>query len=236
MEEILLEAEARTGTGRANTKDLRDSGFIPGVVYAEGKESLPLKISHSALIHLVHQHRLEGVVINLKIKDDKKAKSRPCLIKEIQYHPVHGDIVHVDFNEISLTKAIKVNIPVEAKGEPVGVKQEGGALEHILWEVEVECLPTNIPKNIEVDVSALKIGDSIHIKDLVVPSGVKITNDPSSIVLSVAAPMKEEVPAEAVEGEEKLEPEVIKEKKEVPGEGEAPEAKEKEKDKEKEKK
>jgi len=235
MEEILLEAESRSETGRGKVKDLRDSGFIPGVVYAEGKESLALKISHSALLHLVHQHRLEGVVINLKIKDDKKAKSRPCLIKEIQYHPVHGDIVHVDFNEISLTKAIKVNIPVEAKGEPAGVKQEGGALEHILWEIEVECLPTNIPKNIEVDVSALKIGDSIHVKDLVVPSGVKITNDPSSIVLSVAAPMKEEVPAEAVEGEEKQEPEVIKEKKEVPGEGEEPEAKEKEKEKDKEK-
>ena len=218
MEEILLNVEAREGTGRAKAKDLRESGFIPAVVYASDKKAQALKVSHSEFLKLVHQHRVEGVIINLNLKGDKE-KKRPCLIKEIQYHPVHGDIIHVDFNEISLTKAIKVNIPVVAKGEPVGVKQEGGSLEHILWEIEIECLPTDIPKDIEIDVTALKIGDSIHVKDLAVPAKVKILNDPSSIVLSVTAPMKEEVTAEPVEGEEKAEPEVIKEKKEVPAEG-----------------
>jgi len=226
MDEILLNAELREEIGRGKVKDLRDKGFIPAVVYAAGKESQALKVSHSELLKLIHQHRIEGVIINLKFKDDKQ-KGRPCLIKEIQYDPVYGDIVHVDFNEISLTKEIKVNVPVIAKGEPVGVKQEGGSLEHILWEIEVGCLPTNIPKGIEVDVSQLKIGDSIHIKDLVMPSGVKVLNDQTSIVLSVAAPMKEEVPVAPVEGEEKLEPEVIKEKKEVPAEGQEEESKEK---------
>jgi large subunit ribosomal protein L25 len=167
----------------------------------------------------VHQYRIEGIVINLKIKDDKKYKSRACLIKEVQYDPVHGDIVHVDFNEISLTKAIKVNVPIVAQGEPQGVKQEGGSLEHLLWEVEVECLPTEIPKNIEVDVSQLKIGDSIYVKDLKLPSGVKILNEPAATVLSVAQPMKEEVPVAPIEGQVQQEPEVIKEKKEVPAEG-----------------
>jgi large subunit ribosomal protein L25 len=142
---------------------------------------------------------------------------------------VHGEIVHVDFNQISLTKEIKVNVPVVAKGEPAGVKLEGGSLEHILWEIEVACLPTNIPQGIEVDVSGLKLGDSVHVKDLSVPAGVKILNDPGAIVLSVAAPMKEEVPVEAVEGAEKQEPEVIKEKKEVPEEGGAEAKEEKEK-------
>jgi len=229
MEEIFLDVEARQGVGRGKVKDLRENGFIPAVVYGDGKDSLPVKVSHSALLKLIHQHRIEGVLINLKIKDDRKRAHRSCLIKEIQYDPVHGDIMHVDFNEISLTKVIKVNVPVVAKGDPLGVKQEGGSLEHILWEVEVECLPTDIPKDIQVDVSPLKIGDSIHIKDLSVPSGVKIVNDPQAIVLSVAAPMKEEVAAMPVEGEEKQEPEVIKEKKEVPVEGEAEEGKEKEK-------
>ena len=228
MEEILLEAELRKGTGRANTKDLKEKGYLPAVLYSHGKESASLQVSNSALIKLVHQHRIEGVIVTLKIKDDKK--SRACLVKEIQYDPVHDNIIHVDFNEISLTKAIKVNIPVVAKGEPVGVKQEGGALEHILWEIEIECLPTDIPKEIEIDVTNLKIGDSIHIKDIQFSDKVKVSNDPSAIVLSVAAPMKEEVPAEAVEGEEKQEPEVIKEKKEVPAEeGKAEESKEKEK-------
>ena len=230
MEEIFLDAESREETGRGKVKDLRDKGFIPAVVYAQGKESVSLKISHHDLLQLVHQHRIESAVINLKVKGDKKQK-RPCLIKEIQYHPVRGDIMHVDFNEISLTKAIKVNVPVIAKGESVGVKQEGGSLEHILWEIEVECLPTDIPKGIEVDVSQLKLGESIHIKDITFPVNVKVLTDLSVIVLSVAAPMKEEVVAVPVEGEASQEPEVIKEKKEVPAEeeGKEPEAKEKEK-------
>lgn len=234
MEEIILELETRSDTGRGKVKDLRDAGFIPAVVYSGGKESTPVKVSRSTLLKLIHHQRIEGVIITLKIKDDKK-KSRPCLIKEIQYDPVHGDIVHVDFNEISLTKAIKINVPVTAKGEAVGVKQEGGSLEHILWEVEVECLPTNIPKEIEVDVTNLKMGEGIHIRDIVLPSGVKILNDPNMVVISVAEPMKEEVaaPAEAVEGEAAQEPEVIKEKKEVPAEGEAAEGKEAKEAKEK---
>jgi large subunit ribosomal protein L25 len=227
MEELFLDAEVREEIGRGKTKGMRDKGFVPAVIYADGKDALSLKLSHRQLVQLVHQHRIEGVIINLNIKDDKKHKSRPCLIKEIQHDPVHGEIVHVDFNQISLTDEIKVNIPIVVKGEAVGVKLEGGSLEHILWELEVECLPVNIPKNIEVDVSSLKLGESIHVKDIIVPSGVKILNDPGSIILSVAAPMKEEAPAEAVEGEEKQEPEVIKEKKEVPAEGEEEEKKEK---------
>jgi len=231
MEEIFLEVEKREGTGRGKVKDLKDKGFLPAVLYSHGKDSVSLQVSNSVLIRLVHQHRIEGVIINLKIKDDKGSKSHPCLIKEIQYHPVHDNIIHVDFNEISLTKEIKVNIPITVKGEPVGVKQEGGSLEHMLWEVEIECLPTDIPKGIEIDIANLKLKESIHVKDLPVPPKVKILNDPSAIVLTVAEPMKEEVVV-PVEGEVPQEPEVIKEKKEVPAEeGKAEEPKEKEKEK-----
>ncbi|MBM3244976.1 MAG: 50S ribosomal protein L25, partial [Candidatus Omnitrophica bacterium] len=121
----------------------------------------------------------------------------------------------------------KVNVPVVAKGEPVGVKQEGGSLEHILWEIEVECLPTQIPENFEVDVSSLKIGDAIHVKDITFPPNVKIVTSQEAIVLSVSAPIKEEEIAPVEEGAEKQEPEVIKEKKEVPAEEGAEESKEK---------
>jgi len=230
MEEIVLEAELREGKGRASSKDLRESGYLPAVVYFHGKDALSVKILRGALLKLVHQYRLESVIINLKIKDDKKAKGRPCLVKEIQYHPVREDIIHVDFNEISLTEAIKVNVPIQVKGEAIGVKQEGGSLEHLLWEIEVECLPTNIPKDIQVDITALKMGDAIHVKDIVFPEGIKPLNDPSAVVLHVVAPMKEEAPAEAIEGDTSKEPEVIKEKKEVPGE-DAPAEAAKEKDK-----
>ncbi len=233
MEEIFLEAELRTGTGRANSKDLRDSGYLPAVVYSHGKDALTVKVPRGALLKLVHAHRLESTIINLKIKDDKKAKGRPCLVKEVQYDPVREDIIHVDFNEISLTEAIKVNVAIEAKGEAIGVKQEGGSLELLLWEIEVECLPTNIPKKIEVDITALKMGDAIHVKELVFPAGVKPLADPQAVVLHVVAPMKEEVPAaEATEGEAATEPEVIKEKKDLPGEAAAADgAKDKDKDK-----
>jgi large subunit ribosomal protein L25 len=227
MEEIFLDAEIREGIGRSKVKDVREAGFIPAVVYSEGKLTKVLKVSHRQLVRLVHQHRLENAVINLKIKEDGKEKSRSCLIKEIQYHPVSEEILHVDFNEISLTKVIKINVPVVAKGDPIGVKQEGGSLEHILWEIEVECLPTDIPKEIEVDVSNLKIGDSIHIKDITFPPKIKVLHEPETVLLSVAAPIKEEVAAEPLEGEEKKEPEVIKEKKEAPAEEGAEEGKEK---------
>jgi large subunit ribosomal protein L25 len=227
MEEIILDAELREEIGKSKAKDLRQKGFIPAVVYGEGKSSLPIKVSHHQLVHLFHQHRLENAIINLKIKEDKKNKARSCLIKETQYDPVTADIIHVDFNEISWNKVIKINVPVVAKGEPIGVKQEGGSLEHVLWELEVECLPTDIPKEITVDVTNLKMGESIHIKDIQFPANVKVTNSPDAMVLLVAAPVKEEVPAEAVEGEVAQEPEVIKEKKEQPAEGAEEEEKQK---------
>jgi len=244
MEEIILEAQPREAIGKAKVKDLRRKGFIPGILYGQDKDALAIQVSHGELMRLIHQHRIEGVVVNLRIssasqKADKKEKLRPCLIKEIQYDPVKSDIYHVDFNEISLTKTVNVNVPVVAKGEPAGVKQEGGSLEHILWEIQVECLPTDIPKEIEVDVSQLKIGDAIHIKDIVFPAKIKVLNDIEAVVLSVTAPLKEEVLTAAVEGEEKAEPEVIKEKKAVEGEEEVADkekAKDKVKDKDKEKK
>lgn len=227
MEEIHLETDSREEIGKVKVKKLRDAGFIPVVLYGEGKKSQALKISRSQFIKLSHQYHLENMVITLGLKADAKSKGCSCLIKEIQYDPVKGDIRHIDFNEISLTKAIKVKIPIVAKGEPVGVKMEGGSLEHILWEVEIECLPMEIPKEIEVDISQLKLGESIHLKDIKVSANIKILTDIEAIIFSVVEPMKEKAPAdEAVEGEVTREPEVIKEKK-VTAEEVASEEKEK---------
>ena len=230
MEEILLNAELRPELRRVKVNQLRKKGFIPAVIYGEKKDSQAVSISHKELLGLIRKHRLENTLINLVIKGDKK---RPCLIKEIQYEPVHDNILHVDFNEISLTKTIKTSVPITAVGEAVGVKQEGGVLEHILWEIEIGCFPIDIPQDIKVDITNLKIGDSVHIKDIALPPKVKVLNNPDLMVLAVSVPVKEEVPAEAaVEAEEAKEPEVIKEKKEIPAEG-ATETKEKEKDKDK---
>lgn len=218
MEAIYLEAKVREDAEVGKNSVLRRGGFVPCVVYGEGKKTLPLKIERSRLIKFMHAHHGgENMVITLKIAGGKKDEEKAVLIKEIQNHPVTSDILHVDFNEISLTKKIIVPVPIEAVGEPVGVKQEGGTLEHIIWEVEVECLPTQIPEKLTVDVSQMKIGDTIYLKDVSLPSGVVVKHDLDSIIFSLLAPLKEAVaPAEAVAAEgaaATAEPEVIKKEK-----------------------
>ncbi len=226
MEKVSLEAEVREKTGKEAVKKLRECGLIPAVVYKAGEKTVNLKVSHQALLKALHTEAGENAIINLKLSDDKKSpakksssthksstdkKTKTVIIKEIQYHPVKGNILHIDFNQISLTEKLTVDVPVEVKGESQGVK-EGGVLEHILWELKVECLPTKIPERIETDVTDLKIGDSIYVKDLKVPEDIKILADPEAIVISVKPPTVEKVEEEVVE-EEITEPEVITEKK-----------------------
>ncbi|MBM3252305.1 MAG: 50S ribosomal protein L25 [Candidatus Omnitrophica bacterium] len=223
MKEIVLEVSLREEIGKSKLRPLRRAGFIPAVVYGEGKKTSAIKVERKSLLRLIHEHRIENAIITLKVSEsDKKTKDTTVIVKELQRDPVHDNIVHIDFNQISLTKAIQVKVPIVTKGEPVGVKQEGGSLEHVIWELEVECLPTQIPGKIEVDVSELKIGDAILVKDLSVPKEVKILQDPGQVVISVAAPVKEEEIVTAAEEGAPEEPEVIKEKKETPEAGEAP--------------
>ena len=231
MEDIILEAQKRQGTGSRRVNRLRKSAFIPAVVYGLGESSLSIQLVTRDFLKLIGLHRGESFVLKLRIKDDSqpegsglasnsqshRQQDRSVLIKQIQYHPVKDEIIHVDFNEISLTKAIRIKVPLVASGEAIGVKRDAGVLDHILWELDVECLPTQIPKSIEVDVSNLKIGDSLHVKNLKPLEGVKVLNDPEATILAVVLPSKEEIaPAaeEALATEAKLEPEVIKEKKE----------------------
>ena len=219
MERISLKANIREEVGKEAVKKIRRLGLIPAVVYKD-KDVLSIKVSSKDFLETIHTKAGENVVVDLQMEGaGKSKKSRTAIIKEIQYHPVKGDILHVDFNEISLTQTLTVKVPIAAKGEAEGIK-EGGVLEHVLWELEVECLPTQIPENIPVDVSGLKIGDSILVKDLQVPSEVKVLADPEATVISLAVPRAEEA-AEVAPGEEAQEPEVIMEKKpeeEVPAE------------------
>lgn len=235
MEKINLKSTVREEKGKEAVKKLRAQGLIPAVVY-KGGNSLNIKCASADLLKIIHTKAGENVIVNLQIQDAPKKPSRTTIIKEIQYHPVKGDVLHVDFSEISLTEVLTAKIPVAVKGEAVGIK-EGGVLEHILWEIEVECLPTQIPENIPVDVSPLKIGDSILVKELEVPVDVKVLTDPESTVISLAVPRVEEEEAAKPEGE-LIEPEVIMEKKpeeeETPAE--EPKAKAKEKAPEQEKK
>ncbi len=214
MDFVELKASLREEKGKELNKKLRNTGLVPGVVYRKGEETLSLKIDSKSLSKALHTEAGENVIIKLFIEGDKKKKERIVVIKELQKDPVKDKLVHVDLNEISLTETLKVKVPIMAKGEAIGVKQEGGVLQHIMWEADVECLPTNIPDKIEVDVTNLKIGGTLSIKDILPPEGVKILGDPESIVFSVEhVKTIEETVAVPVEGES-LEPELIREKKE----------------------
>lgn len=226
MQQVTLSAEIRTELGKQRNKHLREKGLIPAVVYRHGKNAVPLKVTRQDLSRVLHTERGENVVISLTVTGESKAKSkeRLVMIKEIQHAPLYGSIVHVDFHEISLSEKLKVNVPIEAKGEPFGVKQDGGVLEHPLREVEAECLPTQIPDRLEVDVTALKIGDSLHVRDIGVPAGVRILSDPELTIFTVKPPFVEKVEEVAPEAMV-TEPEVIKQKKEEEGAEKTEEAK-----------
>lgn len=222
MERINLEAQLREEKGKQLMKRLRTVGFIPAIVYKGGKDNLNLKVSDRDFGKVIGTKAGSNVIINLKIAAKKE---KTVMIKEIQRHPVNGGILHIDFNEISLTDTIKVQVRVEPKGEAAGVK-EGGTLERIIREVEIECLPTQIPAMLEVDVTNMKIGDTLYVKDITAPEGVKIHQDPSLILMSLKPPFVEKV-AEAVPAEgAAAEPELIRKKKEAEEEGEEGEAKE----------
>jgi len=228
MERQKLKVEIREEKGKEKVKKLRLTGDVPGVVYKKGATTMNVKVNQRELFKVLHTRAGENVLLDLEITDNGKSKKKTVIIKEIQHHPIKDQILHVDFNEILLTEAIKVNIPIIGKGEPEGVVKDGGTLEYVLREAEIECLPTQIPEGIEVHVETLKIGDSIYIKDLVVPSGIKILNDPELVVMSVEPPY-EEKPAEEEGAEAITEPELIRKEKKEGEEEEAPEAEAKEK-------
>jgi len=206
----VLTAKGRATEGKRRVRRLRDDGVVPGIVYGKNMKPVTVEVNYRELLKFLHSKAGEQALVTLRVEDTTPWE-KPVLVKSVQHDPVNGHLLHVDFHAIVLTERLKVKVPVLLKGEAVGVKQEGGILEHFLREVAVECLPTEIPQGVEFDVSALKIGDTIHVKDLTPPKNVKITSDPEWAVASVLKP-KEEKPEEAVAAV--TEPEVIREKKE----------------------
>jgi len=211
MKEIVINAKARDKLGKEHAKKLRRGGMIPAVVYGAETSPLPLEVEAKSFHALLRSGLGENVIVTLNI-DDQKNGDKKVLIREVQRDPVWGDILHVDFQQVSLTKKLTINVPVRLVGTPIGVQQDGGILQHVLRELELECLPTDIPEKIEVDVINLKIGDSIHVADIKLEK-VEILSDPQGSIVSVVPPtvFKEPEVAPAAAAEE---PEVITEKKE----------------------
>ncbi|MBI3321437.1 MAG: 50S ribosomal protein L25 [Candidatus Omnitrophica bacterium] len=208
LQTLTLRRRAATGTRVAGR--LRREGLVPGVVYGKDTEPISVTVNGRELLKLLHAKAGERTLVTLRI-DGSASWEKPALVHAIQHHVVNGQILHVDFHTILLTERLRVQVPVVLKGEPVGVKQDGGLLEHFLREVEVECLPTEIPGQLEFDVTALKVGDAVHVRDLISPHHAKITNDPDGVIASVKTPKTETVEEEAAAV---TEPEVIREKRE----------------------
>ena len=221
MEQINFDVQIRKNSGSARARQVRRSNLIPGIVYGGNSRPTIIQADRKAYDRIYHQHAGESLIYHLNLLDDgKKISDFPAIIKEIQLHPVTDEVIHIDFKRISLDKEIEIKVKVLPKGEAVGVKRDGGTLEHLMWELDIICLPTNIPHHLEADVTNLGVHDSIHVKDLVLPPGVSTKHDPESVVITVAGSMREEVVAPVAEGEAEAagsEPEVLKEKKKEEG-------------------
>ena len=219
-DQVSLSVDVRAESGKKVAKRLRYRGQLPAVVYGEGAESVACSVDYRALTDLLKAHG-RNAIITLSAGD----ASQSTIIKDIQYHPLGDEILHVDFHRIDLTRKIVVEVPVHATGSAVGVRIGEGILEQMLHELEVECLPTEIPDHVEIDVSDLDIGDSLHVSDIVADGGdLTIVTDADRTVFAVAAPTliieeeeedeeglvaEGEEGEEGAEGEETQEPELI---------------------------
>jgi len=225
--QVKLKAEPRTNVGRSGVSKLRARGIIPAVIYGGKVKPQALQVAARDVNAMMSHASGENVLVDLEIAGEKS--NLAALVQEVQHSPVGGEIVHVDFHAISMDETIQAEVPLEPTGTPVGVKTFGGLLEQSLRALAIECLPRDLPDRITVDVSQLNIGDSIHVRDIQLPSGVTAKVPADLTAFSVLAPVVEEEPV-AVEAEAAAAagPEVITEKKaEGEAAGAAPAAKEK---------
>jgi large subunit ribosomal protein L25 len=201
MATVELKAKMRDGIGKEGARRTRGGGFIPAVLYGEGERPLSIAVNSKEFYPVIRTKARGNVILDLAIEGADPGSFK-AIIREIQYHPIRRDIIHVDFQHISMTKEIIVKVPIAVIGESVGVKSHGGIIEHLLREIEVQCLPTSIPDQVTVDVSDLDIGDSLQVKHLKI-EGMKLVTDADASVITVVAPtveeVKVEVPAEGAE-------------------------------------
>ncbi len=197
MPEVTLNATVRDVTGKKGAKQLRREGKVPAIFYAHNEKSEPLTVDLRELVDIVS---VETNLFDLKIG---KKKALKVIMKDVQLDPVTNIPLHADIMGVKMKEKIHLSVPVHIIGEAVGVKDDGGVLNQVLHEIEISCFPLDLPDHIDIDVSELYIGNSIHIKDLI-PGNYEILNDSDLVAVSVIAPraLKEETPDEELEDEE----------------------------------
>jgi len=215
MEKISIQAEKREGRGKGAARSLRRAGKVPATLYRAG-QAQSIQLSRKELSKLINSVAGEQVMVDLQFADgDKKL----ALLKDFQVDPIGSELLHTDFFEVSLTETVKITVHVATHGEPVGVKRDAGLLQHPTREILIECLPDKIPGKIDIDISKLEIGQSVHVSDLKLEEGIKILTDPHEVIVNIVAPVVEvAAPAEEVVVTAAAEPELIKKgKKEEEG-------------------
>ena len=199
--EATLEAVKREGRGKNEANRLRASGKIPAVVYGARKEGqapegLPLAVDPRAVLRILHSDSGANTLINLKV-DGGEAR---VMVKEYQLDPITHQLLHADFYQLAMDKAITVTVPVQLRGEPRGVKLQGGLLDFVTREIQVECLPTDIPEHIDLDVSELMLNQSVRVRDLAQSDKWKAVTDGDAMLVHVVMPKAEESAAATTEG------------------------------------
>lgn len=213
--QVKLTAQTRSQIGGSVAKKLKRQGAVPAIIYGGNIEPQPLQVATRDIQTLLSHAVGENFLVDLEIDDNGNKTNRTALIQEVQHEPTTGSILHIDFHAVSMNEALTASIPIEPAGTANGVKNFGGILEQSLRSLEVECLPKDLPEIISVDVSALNVGDSIHVRDIGLPAGVTALDDADLTVFLVAAPTVAEEPVAPGAGmAATAEPEVIKEKKE----------------------
>lgn len=208
MEQRELAATVRTEHGKNACRRLRRQGIVPAVAYGRDMEPISIQVDAREARAVLGSHA-EGHLVNLRLKRNGSEETLTTLVKEVQREPVTGALLSIDFQRISLTEKIMTSVPLVAHGTPAGAR-EGGILEQAVHEVEISCLPTDLPEEITFDVSHLGINDSIHIRELQPPAGVEILDDADTVVAIVHPPRVVEEPTPIAE--EPTEPEVIQTK------------------------
>jgi large subunit ribosomal protein L25 len=217
MEMRELTIVKRDGTGKGAAKRLRRAGHVPAILYGVAGP-VNIAVAPRDIFRLIHGH--EGSTQLLKVSFSDSAESKMAIIRDLQFNPVSEDLIHVDLQEVAMDRAIQVSVAVHHVGEPIGVRENQGILEMILREVQVSCLPGNIPAVLDADVSGLHINEVLTVKDLKAPEGVRILNDPNQAVVMVAPPAADEAAATVVAAPGAAEPEVLTERKKEDAEAE----------------
>ncbi|MEW6050770.1 MAG: 50S ribosomal protein L25/general stress protein Ctc [Candidatus Zixiibacteriota bacterium] len=199
MKEVLIAASPRQALGKGSARKIRATGQIPGVMYGPEIEPMPILVPEAEFRKAYRASAGTSTIFTLNVN----GKPNKVIIREMQRDPITSRITHLDFHAISMNRPIHIQVPVHLVGTPIGVKAEGGIMQTLLREIEISCLPTNIPEHVEVDVTNLGIGDSIHVRDVTIPN-VDVLTESSSTIVVISAPtiIKVETPAvEAVQVE-----------------------------------